>query len=94
MKTKILFLLVVTILNASGAGLDTAQIDQLTGLKGKLNEKEGAYKISFPREDITVLVDGWKIPAFMGLSTWAAFTKATHSEAMVMGDTVFIRGRS
>jgi Domain of Unknown Function (DUF1259) len=24
----------------------------------------------------------------MGLSTWAAFTKATHNEAMVMGDTV------
>jgi hypothetical protein len=90
MKTKILFLLVLTILNAAGAAVDTAQIDQLTGLKGKFNEKGGAYKISFPREDITVLVDGWKIPAFMGLRTWAAFAKATHSEAMVMGDTVLL----
>ena len=26
----------------------------------------------------------------MGLSTWAAFTKAAHSEAMVMGDTVLL----
>ena len=68
MKIKILFLLVITILNATGATIDTAQIDQLTGLKGKLNEKEGAYKISFTREDVTVLVDGWKIPAFMGLT--------------------------
>jgi len=89
MKIKVLFLLVITILNATGATIDTEQIDQLTGLKGTLNEKEGAYKISFTREDVTVFVDGWKIPAFMGLSTWAAFTKATHSEAMVMGDTVF-----
>ena len=90
MRIKVLFLLVVTILNATGATIDTAQIDQLTGLKGKLNEKEGAYKISFTRDDVTVFVDGWKIPAFMGLSTWAAFTKATHSEAMVMGDTVLL----
>src|SRR2546423_1109429 len=90
MKIKVLFLLVITILTAAGATIDTAQIDQLTGLKGKLNEKEGAYKISFTREDVTVFVDGWKIPAFMGLSTWAAFTKATHSEAMVMGDTVLL----
>ena len=90
MKIKVLFLLVITILNATGATIDTEQIDQLTGLKGTLNEKEGAYKISFTREDVTVFVDGWKIPAFMGLSTWAAFTKATHSEAMVMGDTVLL----
>src|SRR5256886_15898775 len=90
MKIKVLFLLVITILTAAGATIDTAQIDQLTGLKGKLNEKEGAYKISFTREDVTAFVDGWKIPAFMGLSTWAAFTKATHSEAMVMGDTVLL----
>jgi Domain of Unknown Function (DUF1259) len=93
MKTKVLFLLVVTTLNATGATIDTTRIDQLTDLKGKLNEKEGAYKISFTREDIAFSVDSWKIPAFMGLSTWAAFTHATHSEAMVMGYRS-IRGRS
>jgi Domain of Unknown Function (DUF1259) len=88
MNIKILFLLVLTTVCVAGATLDTERIDQLTGLKGKLNEKEGAYKISFPREDIAVSVDGWKMAAFMGLSTWASFIKATHSEAMVMGDTV------
>lgn len=88
MKIKVLFLLVVTTVSTTGATLNTERIDQLTGLKGKLNEKEGTYKISFPREDVPVSVDGWKIPTFMGLSTWAAFTKATHNEAMVMGDTV------
>ena len=70
------------------AGLDTAHIDELTGLKGKMNEKEGVYKVTFPRDDVKVVVDGWTMPPFMGLGTWAAFTKGAHAEAMVMGDTV------
>jgi hypothetical protein len=69
------------------AALDTAKIDQITGLKGKLNEKEGVYKVTFPRNDVKIVVDGWTMPAFMGLGTWAAFTEAK-SGAMVMGDTV------
>ena len=70
------------------ADLNTARIDELTGLKGKLNEKEGVYKVTFPRGDVKVVVDGWTMPPFMGLGTWAAFTKGAHTEAMVMGDTV------
>ena len=69
------------------AALDTAKIDNLTGLKGKLNEKEGVYKVTFPRDDVKVVVDGWTMPPFMGLGTWAAFTE-TKGGAMVMGDTV------
>jgi hypothetical protein len=74
--------------SAFAADLDTAQIDHLTDLKGKMNEKEGVYKITFPRSDVKVTVDGWTMPPFMGLGTWAAFTKGAHTEAMVMGDTV------
>ena len=77
-----------TNLFAATGGIDGAKIDQITGLKGKLNEKEGVYKVSFPRNDVPITVDGWKMPPFMGLATWAAFTKGAHSEAMVMGDTV------
>jgi Domain of Unknown Function (DUF1259) len=69
------------------ADLNTAQIDALTGLKGKMNEKEGVYKVTFPRNDVKVVVDGWTMPPFMGLGTWAAFT-ASENGAMVMGDTV------
>jgi hypothetical protein len=69
------------------ADLDTGHIDQLTGLKGKFNEKEGVYKVTFPRSDVKVVVDGWTMPPFMGLGTWAAFI-ATKDGAMVMGDTV------
>src|SRR5216110_3087385 len=69
------------------AGLNTARIDELTGLKGKMNEKEGVYKVTFPRDDVKVVVDGWTMPPFMGLGTWAAFTE-TKNGAIVMGDTV------
>jgi hypothetical protein len=87
------FLLRATILlgivsSVFAADLDTARIDELTGLKGKMNEKEGVYKVTFPRNDVKIVVDGWTMPPFMGLGTWAAFTKGVHTEAMVMGDTV------
>jgi hypothetical protein len=72
---------------AGSTALDTAKIDQITGLKGKLNEKEGVYRVTFPRNDVKVVVDGWTMPPFMGLGTWAAFTP-TKDGAMVMGDTV------
>src|SRR6059058_5543770 len=86
------FLLPTTILlgiisSAFAADLNTARIDELTGLKGKMNEKEGVYKITFPRSDVKVVVDGWTMPPFMGLGTWAAFT-GENDKAMVMGDTV------
>jgi Domain of Unknown Function (DUF1259) len=71
----------------SRGALDPAKIDQITGLKGKFNEKEGVYKVTFPRNDVKVVVDGWTMPSFMGLGTWAAF-KETQNDAMVMGDTV------
>jgi hypothetical protein len=36
---------------------------------------------------VKVFVEGWTMPPFMGLGTWAAFTE-TKDGAMVMGDTV------
>jgi len=69
------------------ADLDTAKIDSLTGLKGKFNEKEGVYKVTFPRNDVKIAVDGWTMPPFMGLGTWAAF-QGSNDKAMMMGDTV------
>jgi Domain of Unknown Function (DUF1259) len=76
------------VFSSFAADLNTARIDELTGLKGKMNEKEGAYKVTFPRDDVKVVVAGWTMPPFMGLGTWASFTKGIHTEAMVMGDTV------
>ncbi len=77
----------VAIVANGTAGLDTAKLDQITGLKGKLSEKQGVYKVTFPRNDVKVVVNGWTMPPFMGLGTWAAFTESK-AGAMVMGDTV------
>jgi hypothetical protein len=90
---KRLFLTVAFCCAAIGtatAALDTAKIDAITGLKGKLNEKEGVYKVSFPRSDVKVVVDGWPMPPFMGLGTWAAF-EGTNEKAIMMGDTVLFQ---
>jgi hypothetical protein len=81
-------LLVAVAQAVSAAELNFGRVDELTGLKGKLNEKEGVYKVTFPRADVPVAIDGWKLPPFMGLGTWAAFSKGGQTEAMVMGDTV------
>jgi len=90
-STKNFFLrttILLGIISSTFAGdFNTARIDELTGLKGKMNEKEGVYKVTFPRSEVKVVVDGWTMPPFMGLGTWAAFT-ATKDGAMVMGDTV------
>ena len=89
MKKYLLIILIfcATITAGSAAALDTAKIDQITGLKGKLNEKENAYKVTWPRGDVKVTVDGWSMPPFMGLGTWAAFT-GSNEKALMMGDTV------
>jgi hypothetical protein len=88
MKRVIFAVAISLAMVASGsATLDTAKIDEITGLKGKLNDKEGVYRVTFPRDDVKVVVDGWMMPPFMGLGTWAAFT-SENGGAMVMGDTV------
>src|SRR3954468_18249261 len=88
MKKLLIILVFCGGYNLNAAPFDTAKIDQITGLKGKLNEKESVYRVTFPRSDVKVVVDGWTMPPFMGLGTWAAFTQGSNTDVMVMGDTV------
>src|SRR6266404_6153855 len=81
----------LTAMAAQSKKLDTTQIDELTGLKGKLNEQEGVYKVSSPRTDIKISVDKWEMPPFMGLTSWAAFMPGVKDGAMVMGDLVLMQ---
>ena len=73
------------------AALDTAKIEATTGLKGALNAEEGVFKVTSPRNDVKVSVDGWQMPPFMGLTSWAAFKDGMKEEAMVMGDLVLFQ---
>src|SRR3954451_11415392 len=80
---------VTTNLRAADTPLDTAKIEQLTGAKGKLDEKEGAFKVSLPRNDIHVTAAGVKMTPAMGLTCWASFTRMG-DHAIVMGDQVLL----
>jgi hypothetical protein len=68
-----------------------AMIEQITGLKGAYSEKEKVFKVSSPRTDRQIQVDGWTMPPFMGLTSWAAFTLGAGHRAMVMGDMVLFQ---
>ena len=67
---------------------DAARIATATG--GKPETTDATVKVSFPRDDLPIMIDGWKMPPFMGLTSWAAFVTGEKPgvEAMVMGDFV------
>jgi len=65
--------------------LDTAAIERIMGMKGKANI--GEYKITIPQNDLSIMVDSFKIIPAMGLGTWVAFTPSQNG-AMVMGDII------
>jgi hypothetical protein len=69
--------------------VDASRVAALT--RGKPETSDNVVKVSFPRDDVKVDVDGWtKMPPFMGLTSWAAFVPGEKEgiEAMVMGDLV------
>jgi len=74
---------------AAEGALDPARIEQLTGLQGTLNQKEGVFKVNFPRKDIQATVAGARLATDQGLTAWAAFARAG-DHAMVMGDIVLL----
>ncbi len=74
---------------ASAETPDGGRIEALTGLKGKLNEAEGVFKVTFPRTDMKATVAGVRMNPELGLTAWAAFTRAGE-HTMVMGDIVLL----
>jgi hypothetical protein len=73
---------------ADEAALDTATIEAITGLKGVSSQTEGTFKVSKPRDDVSVTVEQTHMAPFMGLTSWAAFMPSGKDSAMVMGDMV------
>ncbi|MBZ5586951.1 MAG: DUF1259 domain-containing protein [Acidobacteriia bacterium] len=77
------------LVSAESPGLDTALIERLTGAKGAYDAKEGVFKVSVPRSDLSVRVAGVRLIPAMGLTSWAAFQR-TGGHVMVMGDMVLL----
>ena len=53
---------------AAQGKLDTAKIEQLTGVKGELNDKEGVFIVRAPRTDLQITAAGVKLNPAMGLT--------------------------
>lgn len=83
----VLFSFAAASVQAAVGRLDTEKIEQLTGIKGQMNEKEGVFKVSAPRSDLKVTTAGVKMTPPLGLTSWAAF-KSVGDHTVVMGDTV------
>jgi Domain of Unknown Function (DUF1259) len=66
-----------------------ASIDQITGTKGAYTAEEDVHRVSFPRSDLKVTIEGRPAHPFMGFGSWAAFTPG-HGGTMVMGDIVLL----
>lgn len=88
------FLLFFAIMNSYAAQENTVDrkalletIERLTQAKGEYIEKEGVFRVGFPRQDLKVNVSGINLPPAMGLGVWAGF-KINGDKAMVMGDNV------
>src|SRR5437588_4753313 len=83
--TFICVLTLPTLLHAQG--VTTAPIDQALGRSG---QKTGdVYKVSFPRTDLHVSVNGMAVKAGLALGSWAAFSGSDES-ATVIGDLVLL----
>jgi hypothetical protein len=73
---------------APSTGIDPAAVEAATGIKPEV--ADGVVKVSYPLRSVKVEVDGWTMPPFMGLTSWAGFTPGEKPgvPAMVMGDLV------
>ena len=87
-KLSLLLLLATTLAaRAANPALDAKAIGDAAGVKANV-EADGTVKINWSRDDVAVKVDGMPFPPAAGLGAWAAFTRMSGDNAMVMGDTV------
>ena len=68
------------------AQADWGPVDQALGRSGK-TQPDGVQRYSFPRSDLSVVLDGVTIKPALALGSWLAFEQ-TGKSATVMGDLV------
>jgi len=72
---------------AGGFGVDTAQIGQIIGYRGKVNS--GVYQVGVPRAE-QITADGIDVPPSMGLATAINFQPTGGGKAAITGDFVLL----
>ena len=74
-------------LSSQPLGIDTQQIDQALGAKGKDNN--GIYQVAVPRAE-TIKESGMMVPTSMGLATGLNFQPTGGGKAAITGDFVLV----
>ena len=85
---SLLSLLALSALVAAAPKKDWKDVEGALGRAGTV-QPDGAYKVSFPRGDLSVTADGVAIKPALALGSWAAF-KEDGRHAMAMGDLVLL----
>src|SRR5690349_810718 len=66
-------------------------LEQAVGMKGSYDAATKVFKVTVPRDDVKITIDGASLPPFMGLTTWAAIKPGRNEQSMVMGDFVLMQ---
>ncbi len=68
---------------------DWKDVEQVLGRAGTLQPGD-VYKVSFPRSDLSVTLDGVTLKPALALGSWAAFKDIGGGHVMAMGDLVLL----
>jgi uncharacterized protein DUF1259 len=77
------------LLVAAAPKRDWKDVEQALGRAGTLLPGD-VYKVSFPRSDLTVTLDGVTIKPALALGSWTAFKEIGGGHVMAMGDLVLL----
>ena len=85
---SLLLIFAVSILVPAASARDWKDVADALGRAGTV-QPDGAYKVSFPRGDLSVTADGVAIKPALALGSWAAFYESG-GHTMAMGDLVLL----
>jgi hypothetical protein len=83
------FSIVLLVAAAPKLPADWKDVEQALGRAGTLMPG-GVYKVSFPRSDLAVTLDGVTIKPALALGSWVAFKEIGSGHMMAMGDLVLL----
>jgi Domain of Unknown Function (DUF1259) len=89
MRRSLLAMAALFVLVAAAPRKDWKDVEQAIGRTGYMQPGD-VYKVSFPRGDLTVTLDGVTIKPALALGSWAAFKDIGGGYVLTMGDLVLL----
>ncbi len=89
LSSVLLLLFSVAAKKPAASRTDWKDVEQAIGRAGYVLPGE-VYKVSFPRSDLSVTLDGVAIKPALALGSWAAFKEIGGGHVMTMGDLVLL----